>query len=90
MTNQHKDECDWCGETYPNENLNNETQAGDAICDKCAAGARKSKRPYAQPNAQRRSIYTDDETWAKLLKLGNGNASAGIREAVRRTEEQQP
>ena len=43
------------------------------------------KRPYAQPNAQRRSIYTDAETWAKLLKLGNGSASAGIREAVRRT-----
>ena len=40
------------------------------------------KRPYAQPNAQRRSIYTDAETWAMLLELGNGNASAGIREAV--------
>lgn len=49
-----------------------------------------TKRPYAQPNAQRRNIYTDDETWAKLKAMGKGNASAGIREAVRRTEEQQP
>lgn len=46
------------------------------------------KRPYAQQNAQRRSIYTDDDTWAKLKELGKGNASAGIREAVRRAEEQ--
>jgi len=26
-------ECDWCGETYPDAMLQNETQAGDAICD---------------------------------------------------------
>ena len=45
------------------------------------------KRPYAQPNAQRRSIYTDAVTWEALKKLGNGNASAGIREAVRKVEE---
>lgn len=38
-----------------------------------------TKRPYAQPNAQRRSIYTDDDTWATLKDLGKGNASAGIR-----------
>lgn len=44
------------------------------------------KRPYAQKSAQRRSIYTDDKTWEKLVKLGNGNASAGIREAVRISE----
>lgn len=49
-----------------------------------------TKRPYAQPNAQRRSIYTDAETWQALLKLGDGNASAGIREAVRKAQENQP
>lgn len=47
------------------------------------------KRPNAQPNAQRRSIYTDAATWEALLKLGNGNASAGIREAVRKSEERE-
>lgn len=54
-------------------------------------GVRKmtTKRPYAQQNAQRRSIYTDDKTWEKLVKLGNGNASAGIREAVRQVKEKQ-
>ena len=55
----------------------------------CTASRYKEKRPYAQPNAQRRSIYTDAATWEALLKLGKGNASAGIREAVRRTEEKQ-
>lgn len=49
----------------------------------------KTKRPYAQPNAQRRSIYTDHATWEALKKLGNGNASAGIREAVRQTQERE-
>lgn len=49
---------------------------------------KNQKRPYAQQNAQRRSIYTDDETWLKLLDLGKSvtgkrNASAGIREALR-------
>lgn len=45
-----------------------------------------TKRPYAQQNAQRRSIYTDAETWEAIKKLGNGNASAGIREAVKISE----
>lgn len=28
--------CDWCGDRYPNDLLQNETGAGDAICDECA------------------------------------------------------
>lgn len=30
--------CDWCGEEYPDSMLMNETQAGDAICNDCAEG----------------------------------------------------
>ena len=47
------------------------------------------KRPY-NTKTKRRSVTINDANWAKLLKLGNGNASAGIREAVRRVEESQP
>lgn len=28
--------CDWCGKPYPNDALQHETAAGDAICDWCA------------------------------------------------------
>lgn len=28
--------CDWCRRRLPDEQLQNETQAGDAICDRCA------------------------------------------------------
>lgn len=28
--------CDWCGEEYPDDMMQNETQSGDALCDVCA------------------------------------------------------
>lgn len=42
-----------------------------------------TKRPYAT-NTKRRSVTITDSDWQTLKKLGNGNASAGIREAVRK------
>ncbi len=41
----------------------------------------KPKRPYAT-NTKRRSVTITDSDWQALKKLGNGNASAGIREAL--------
>lgn len=41
-----------------------------------------TKRPYADPTAKRRSVYVNEANWQALKKLGNGNASAGIRKAV--------
>jgi hypothetical protein len=38
--------CDWCGRRFADEHLQNETQAGDAICDHCAG---KGPRPAAPP-----------------------------------------
>lgn len=43
-----------------------------------------TKRPYADPTSKRRNVTVNDENWQVLKKLGNGNASAGIREAVRK------
>lgn len=42
-----------------------------------------TKRPYADPTAKRRSVYLSQAVWDKLKKMGNGSASAGIREAVK-------
>lgn len=42
----------------------------------------KPKRPYAT-NTKRRSVTITEPDWKALKKLGNGNASAGIREAIR-------
>ena len=41
-----------------------------------------AKRPYAT-NTKRRTYTVTDEVHAELRRLGNGNASAGIREAVK-------
>lgn len=35
-------ECDWCGEEFPDDLLQNETQSGDAICDHCADEERRN------------------------------------------------
>lgn len=45
------------------------------------------KRPYNMTEARRRSVYVDGATWEALKKLGSGNASEGIRKAVRATGE---
>jgi len=42
----------------------------------------KPKRPYGT-NAKRRSVTITEPDWQALKKLGNGNASGGIREALR-------
>jgi hypothetical protein len=34
-------------------------------------------------DGSRRNIYIADADWAELQRLGNGNASAGLREALR-------
>lgn len=43
----------------------------------------KPKRPYADPTSKRRSVTINEQDWQALKKLGNGNASAGIRKAIR-------
>lgn len=42
-----------------------------------------TKRPYADPTSKRRSVTINEKDWQKLKTLGKGNASAGIREALR-------
>ncbi len=32
-------ECSWCEESYPIDQVQNETEAGDAVCDGCAEPA---------------------------------------------------
>lgn len=46
----------------------------------------KPKRPYGT-SAKRRSVTITEPDWKALRKLGSGNASAGIREALRLTYE---
>jgi hypothetical protein len=43
---------------------------------------KNTKRPYAT-NTKRRTYTLPDDVHTALVKLGKGNASAGIREAVR-------
>lgn len=43
-----------------------------------------TKRPYADPTSKRRSVTVNEDDWQALKRLGNGNASAGIRESVRK------
>lgn len=46
-----------------------------------------TKRPYAT-NTKKRTYTVTEEDHEALRKLGNGNASAGIREAVKSAMEQ--
>lgn len=39
-------------------------------------------RPAALAEGKRRNIYIDAESWGKAQKIGNGNASDGIRIAL--------
>lgn len=39
-------------------------------------------RPKSLPNAKNRCVYLDDNTWAKAIEVGQGNASQGIRSAL--------
>ena len=48
---------------------------------------RDLKNDYSMKNAKRRNIYTDSKTWEALLRIGNGNASAGVREAVKQANQ---
>ncbi len=43
-----------------------------------------SKRgaPFQMTGAVRRNIFTDAESWATAQRIGNGNASLGIRLAL--------
>lgn len=49
----------------------------------------QQKRPYAT-NTKRRTYTVTDEVHEQLRKLGQGNASAGIREAVRLAQKKRP
>lgn len=44
------------------------------------------KRPRGRPEqmkeGKRRNVYIDNESWEAAQKLGNGNASEGIRIAL--------
>lgn len=40
-------------------------------------------RPAEMEGGKRRNVYLDDESWALAQSLGDGNASAGIREALK-------
>lgn len=42
-----------------------------------------TKRPYGDPTSKRRSVTINERDWQALKKLGSGNASAGIRQALR-------
>jgi len=41
-------------------------------------------RVYGLKGARRRNIYITDDDWMALRRLGFGNASEGIREALRK------
>ena len=47
-----------------------------------AAGYHSAGRPAEMEDGRRRNVYVDDASWERALKLGNGNASAGIRAAL--------
>lgn len=40
-------------------------------------------RPKKMTEGRRRNIYIDDESWESAQKLGGGNASDGIRIALK-------
>ena len=42
----------------------------------------KPGRPEEMQGGKRRNVYLDDASWAEAIKLGNGNASEGIRKAL--------
>jgi len=44
-------------------------------------------RPAELDGGKRRNVYLDDESWGLAKRLGNGNASDGIRMALKRTVE---
>jgi hypothetical protein len=41
-------------------------------------------RPAEMQGGKRRNVYLDDASWTAAVKLGNGNASDGIRIALAR------
>lgn len=45
-----------------------------------------AKRPYADPTSKRRNVTINDENWARLKQIGQGNASEGIRMLLREVE----
>lgn len=54
-------------------------------CDAVAMDKMTTKRLYGA-KTKRRTYTVTDEVHAELRRLGQGNASAGIREAVRLSE----
>ena len=55
------------------------------FCNGVVIMKKPSNNPNGRPatiNARRRCVMLDEATWQAAIKLGNGNASAGIRWAV--------
>lgn len=52
-----------------------------------AAIKQKPGRPEEMTAGKRHNIYLDAASWAKAVDLGNGNASAGIRDALNKQVE---
>lgn len=47
----------------------------------------KPGRPEEMTGGKRHNIYLDAASWAAAVKQGNGNASAGIRDALDKLRE---
>lgn len=62
-----------------------ELKNGNWICGNAGAHTNVYKpkgRPQEMHGGKRRNVYIDDESWAKAIELGKGNASEGIRAAL--------
>jgi hypothetical protein len=49
-----------------------------------AAGKKRVGRPLELKDAVRKQVYMDDSSISTALKIGKGNLSEGVREALRR------
>jgi len=53
----------------------------DAVAETTKTELKKLGRPNVI-DGKRRNVFIDDESWSNAQKLGNGNASEGIRKAL--------
>lgn len=57
-------------------------QAADDKTAKALGAKTKPGRPEEMTGGKRHNIYLDAASWAIAVKVGKGNASAGIRDAL--------
>ena len=55
---------------------------GQLTQDASQVADQRKGRPSELIGGKRRNVYVDDATWSIVNKLGNGNASEGIRKAA--------